>query len=93
VGGYHLQGIEVLALVFVDALHLHIKQAGGIHQHAGVAVDVTRQLALHRQLGGAPVLEEAGIVLALLQPAQLLHIGDPTVADVLIEQGGQLGVR
>ena len=90
--GDHLQSIEVLALVLVDALHLNVEQGGGIHQHAGVAVDVTGQLALHRQLGVTPVLQEAMVVLAFLQLAQVLHVGDPVLTDVLVKQGGELRV-
>ena len=85
--GYHLQGIEVLALVLVDALDLHIKERGRIHQHAGVAVDVVAQLALHRQLGGLPALQEAGVVDELLQLAQLVEPVDPALSDRLVQQG------
>ena len=90
--GDHLQGVEVLALVFVDALHLHVEQAGGIHEHTCIPVDVGGQLALHRQLGVAPELEEAVVVLPLLQLAQVLHVGDPVWSHVLIQQGRHLGV-
>ena len=54
--GDHLQGIEVLALVLVNTLHLHIKQGGGIHRKTIVAMDVVTELTLYRQLGGLPLL-------------------------------------
>ena len=76
----------------MDALHLHVKQAGWIHQHARVAVDVGRQLALHGELGVFPMRQEASVVLAILKLAQDLHIGDPVGAHMLIKQGRESGI-
>ena len=65
--GDDLQGVQVLALVFVNALHLHIKEGGRIHQHTGVAVDVAGQLPFHGQLGACPMLKKCLVVLAFFE--------------------------
>ena len=82
----------MLALVLVDALHLNVEQAGRVHQHAGVAMDVAGQLAFHRQLGASPELQEALVVLMLFEFAQVLHVGDPVLTNMLIQQLGEFRV-
>ncbi len=37
-----VQGVEELALVFVDALHLHVEEGVGVEAHAAVAQDDVR---------------------------------------------------
>ena len=82
----------MLALVFVDPLHLHIEQGGGIDQHTRVAMDVITQLALNAELGGLPALEEAAVVDELLQAAQLIEMVNPAGANRFIQQGRELGI-
>ena len=92
VAGDHPEGVEVLALVFVDPLHLHVEHRGGIHQHTGVAVDVLGEVMLHRQLGGAPALQEAIVIDVALEAAQLVEIAHPALTHRLIQQGRQLRI-
>ena len=85
--GNHLQGIEVLAFVFVDPFHLHIKQGGRIHQQATLAMDVVGQVPFAGQLHLVPALQEGGIVLEGLKAPQVVEVADPVVADAVMEQG------
>jgi hypothetical protein len=82
----------VLALVFVDPLHLHVEQGARIHQDAGVAVDVMAELPFHRQLGGLPALQEAAVIHKLLEFAQVIELVDPALPDRFIQQRRQLGI-
>ena len=82
----------MLALVFVDALHLDVKNRGRIHQHAGVAMDVLGEVAFHRQLGGTPALQEAAVADVLFQLPQLIEITHPAFADGFVQQARELGI-
>ena len=48
------QGIEVLALVLVDAFHLHVEEAGWIHQLIGALSNQGGQPPLGFQFAGLP---------------------------------------
>ena len=90
--GNHLQGIEVLALVFMDPFHLHIKEGGGIHQQATLAMDVLGQVPFAGQLHLVPALQEGPIVLEGFEAPQVIEVADPVVADALVEQGAEVGI-
>jgi hypothetical protein len=54
-----VQQVEVLALVFVDALDLHVEQAGGVELDAKPRLDEARQVVLAFQLDRAPAAWKA----------------------------------
>ena len=82
----------MLALVFVDALDLHIKQGGVINQHPQLAAHVLSEALLAEIPHRLPALQEGGVVGIGGKPLQLLKMGAPAIADRLIEQGRQRGV-
>ena len=79
-----LQGRQVLALVFVDALDLHIKQGGVINQHPQLAAHVLGEALLAEVTHRLPALKERGVVGKGGKTLQLLEVGAPAIADRLI---------
>ena len=88
----HVQHIEQLALVLVDALDLDIEHRGRIEHHAGVMLNHIGQALLVGQANSPPALLEGRIVSQRLELRQALQIGLPAVADRLGEQVSQLRV-
>ena len=86
VTGDHAQGIEMLTLVFVNPLHLHVKQAGGVDQQAIALVDHGGEPALAGQLAGSPALQEGLVVLEGFQPLQRIDLGRPVGTHGLTQQ-------
>jgi hypothetical protein len=64
----YIQHVEVLALVFVDALHLRVKHGTGVYREAGVFEDVLREPHLDVMLHFPPVGTEGGILRIGFQP-------------------------
>ena len=86
---HQLQGIEVLALVFVDPLDLDVEQGGGIHQQAVALGHQGAELTLGGQLATAPALQHRVVVLPLLQRRPALGLHRPAAAQQRIQQGRQ----
>ena len=86
---HHLQRRQMLALVFVDALYLHVEQGSGVHHHAELVLDVQRQALLGLQPGRLPALQKTGVAQEGLKLLQLGEIPPPALADGAIEQGAQ----
>jgi hypothetical protein len=82
---HHLQGRQVLALVFVDALHLHIEQGGGIHQQRRLllAMDRAARRCLHLPACTATQRSRKPGRRQRLQPLQLGEIPPPALAQHL----------
>ena len=78
-----VQDIQVLPLVFMDALDLHVEDRRGIHHHAGALFDQCRKGGLVRVLDLAPFGAELGVVGQRFELAQLREIAHPVVADAL----------
>ena len=76
----------MLALVFMDPLHLHIEQRGVIHQDSQLLLDVPRQALLGLRFHLLPALPHARIVEVGFQLLQHLQIAAPTLTDRLIQQ-------
>ena len=79
----------MLALVFVDALHLHIEEGGVVHQQPQLAAHVLGEALLTEIPHRLPALQERRVVGKGGKPLQLLEVGAPAIADRLIEQGSQ----
>ena len=79
----------MLALVFVDSLHLHIEQGAGIHQHAQFPVDVGRQPLLAQIADAPPAIEEGAVIGKGFEALQFGQVLAPALADGLIQQGAQ----
>ena len=80
---HHMQDVHQLALVLMQALHLHIEDGAGIDRHAIVLLNVLRQTDLVLVLD----IHEFQLCLLIIgKQRQLLHlgqIGDPLIADVV----------
>ena len=88
----HVQHVEQLALVFVDALDLHVEQAVGVDLDAGAGVDVRRQPRLVGALDGEELGAERRIGRQRPQLGQLVQSQPPAAADALVEQRCQARV-
>ena len=73
--------VQVLPLVFVNALGLNVEQRGRVHRHAGAVGDARGETAFGGEFDFAPFLPESGIVGQRLQLAQLVEVFEPAVAD------------
>ena len=91
VDGKNAQGVHQLALVLVQALHLHVEHHVGGEGHTLPAGDFRRQLALLLALD-ADKIPAQRIVDEGLQLLQAVQVGEEPVADLPGDQGGQLGV-
>ena len=87
-----VQGVEVLALVLVQALDLHVEDAVGVDLGPADAGDVVGQADLVVPLDGGELLQESGVVGKGGQLLQLGGVLDEAGADLLGDEGGQLGV-
>ena len=65
----HVQDVEMLALVLMDALHLHIENRRGVNGETRSFADERREGGLVGQLDGAPVGAEAGVLRQRFQAA------------------------
>ena len=73
-----------LALVLVDAFHLHIEERRRINDRPNASFDPRRQLVFARLLHLAPLLAECCIVGKRLQFSQLVFVGDPFISDLAV---------
>ncbi len=87
-----VQDVEVLALVLVDALDLDVEHPGVVQFDAGGGVDELGEATLVGALDLSPPRPERRVLDEVLQPAQLLEVGQPAVADGLVEQCAQARV-
>ena len=92
VEGDDVEDIEVLALVFVDALYLHVKHGIGVDGNARVLADVAGKILLDVVLNLSPIFSESGIVGVAFDLAQLIHVLQPAVANFFGVEGGEAGV-
>ena len=72
-----VQHVQMLALVFVDALDLDVEQPGGIELNAGMRADVGGEALLVGQLDRAPVAAERGVIGMRLELAQRSQVRQP----------------
>ena len=89
VARHHVQQVEQLPLVFVDALDLHVEQAVRIDLQADGRGNVLGQALLVGQLDGEEFVAERGVFGQRPQPAQLVQVEPPAVADVAVDQPAQ----
>ena len=81
-----LEDVEQLALVFVDALDVHVEHGRGIDAYAALLVDIFGERFLVRALyGGEPVLR-GGILDIALEIADALDVVDDAGAHGLAQQ-------
>ena len=90
--GNGLEDVEVLALVFVDALDLDVEHRRRIDGDAGFLLHPFRQIALVCCLGLGEGVEERLVADVGLQPGKLLQIVGPALADGLVDEARQARV-
>jgi hypothetical protein len=88
----HVQHVQVLALVLVDALHLHVEQAVGIAGHAGAGLDHAGEIGLVGALRLPPLRAEGRVLGQRLELAQPLELAWPAVPDRLRDERGEARV-
>ena len=84
-----MKQVQVLALVFMQPLDLDIEERGRIDRDAAFIEDDLGQANLVGMFHRHEFVLESGIVGPLLQPAKLVEISRPTVADFRRDQIGQ----
>ena len=88
-----VQGIELLALVLVDALDLDVKQSGGINADATLFTHDFRQPLLAVELHGPPLTVELIILSEGAEVLQTVQISEPLPSvQPLGKDDGQVGV-
>ena len=87
-----LQHIHQLALVFVDALDLHVEQSVRIDHHPGFMPDPAGNRLFVQSLGSGEFALKARVGHMRFQQAQLVQIIDPGLADGAGYQPGQRSV-
>jgi len=92
VARHHLQHVEQLALVFVDALDLHVEQAGRVDHHARGSRDVRGQARLVGMLDGEEGVAEILALGVRRQARELVERQPPAAADAAVDQGRQARV-
>ena len=87
-----VEDIEQLALVLVDALDLDVEEGIDIEADAAFFFDEIGQALLVGALDFAPFLVESLVVGKGLELAHLRQVGDPVLADALIQGLAEQGV-
>ena len=85
----HVQHVQQLALVLVDALDLHVEQCAGVQLQALVLHHPARQALLVHLLGVAEGAQESRLVRHVAQRLQLRQIAPPAPPNALVQQRGQ----
>jgi hypothetical protein len=84
--GNGLQDVQELALVFMDALDLHVKEGVGADRDPAFFLNPRRQRHLVDPLGGVKLLAKTLFAGEFLQPLQPVEVILPTGADPLGDQ-------
>ncbi len=87
-----MQHLEVLPLVFVNALRDGVDHGRRIDGDAGLMVDVVGEPYFDVALHLCPVGAELRIVGELFELVKLVEVAQPSVADLAGHQGRLLGV-
>ena len=85
----HMEDVEELALVFVDALHLDVEQGIRVEVDTAVLLHQGRQAHLVGPLHLVPALSEGRLAGMPGQAAQLVEMSHPGLADGLVDQLAQ----
>ncbi len=90
----HMQHVEQLPLVFMDALDLYVEQRVGVEFHAAFGFDERRQAHLVGALDATPLRVKFRVfqVRQRLQFLQLAQVGHPGVADLAADERAHAGV-
>mmetsp|Transcript_21532 Transcript_21532/g.83660 ORF Transcript_21532/g.83660 Transcript_21532/m.83660 type:complete len:662 (+) Transcript_21532:1047-3032(+) len=85
----HVQQVQQLALVFVDALDLDVEQAVEVHREAQLAADHAGQALLVGTLDGQELLAERRVGGQRLELGQGRQVLAPALADAAVQQRRQ----
>jgi hypothetical protein len=92
VARHHLQHVEQLALVFVDALDLHVEQAGRVDHDAGVAAMEAARRCLLACLTARKRVQQQRVVGVRTQRTQLVEVEPPAAPMRAVDQRRQARV-
>ena len=84
-----VQDVEVLALVFVQALGLDVEQRIRVDHDAGALRDERREVALGGKFHLPPLLLELRIVRQRFESAELPEVAQPALAEVPADEPGK----
>src|SRR5206468_11466627 len=87
-----VQHVQKLALVFVNALDLHIEEELRVDLDRISALQPSRHLALAGVLDRVPSLAKFGVVGVLFEQTKLREVALPSIADRLADQIGELRI-
>jgi hypothetical protein len=87
-----VQHVEVLALVFMNALDLDVVECSRIDDHASAFADAAGQHLLADPFHPAPAVLECRIVGMRLELLEPRRIGHPTIAYDLVQQPRKLRI-
>ena len=88
----HVQHVEQLPLVFVDALDLHVEQTVRADLDAGAMFDVRSEAGLVGAFDGHELVAENSVVELRFNLLELAQMRAPVRPDGLVEQDGQAGI-
>ena len=83
--GNNVQNVQMLALVFMNALHLNVKQPAGIDLDPGLRLDVRCEALLVAEFYGAPVALKGVVAGVNIELAQQDRFRQPLLAERTIE--------
>src|SRR5215469_15194019 len=84
-----MKGIEVLALVFVDALDLDIEERFGVHVYTSSQFEERSEVSFVRELDCTPLPLKCFVVRQRLQSAKLIKVEQPSISNGLGDEAGQ----
>ncbi len=86
---HDMQDVQVLALVFVQALDLYVEKGRRVDHDSGTQCDQICQVVLVFPLDAAPLRLELLVIGTGLEPFQFIEAGNPAVTDRPGNEGGK----
>ena len=85
----HLQDVQMLALVLMDAFDLHVEHRLRIHRNPRALPHERLEFGFVRLLHLPPLFAEACILCQRLEPCELLEVGYPLLANRIADECGE----
>ena len=84
--------IQMLALIFMQALHLNIEYGLRVHGYTGVLFDVVGQILLVCLFDFTELPAESGVFHKCLELPEFVQMLDPAISDFAGHQGSESGI-